>query len=57
MTPQSVQITELDRWDRWISETPDIQNLRIEDLILPGTHNSGVDSEALYTSSFGTCQD
>ena len=49
--------TGFNDWDRWISKTPDIQNLRIEQLILPGTHNSGVDQEANYTSTYGTCQD
>lgn len=49
--------TGFNDWDRWISKTPHIQNLRIEQLILPGTHNSGVDQEANYTSTYGTCQD
>ena len=53
----AINNTGFNDWDRWISKTPDIQNLRIEQLILPGTHNSGVDQEANYTSTYGTCQD
>ena len=56
-TDTDINDAELDDWDRWISKTPEIQHLRIQDLILPGTHNSGVDLQAFYTSTYGTCQD
>ena len=31
---------------QWMAETPDIQHLRIDELILPGTHNSGSDKQS-----------
>lgn len=30
----------------WIAETPDIEQLRIDELILPGSHNSGSDKQS-----------
>ncbi|BBH32049.1 hypothetical protein [Pseudomonas sp. St290] len=32
-------------------------SLRIDEMILPGTHNSGSDKQADYTNSYDTCQD
>jgi hypothetical protein len=32
--------------DRWMNNTPGIYKLRIDELILPGTHDSGADREA-----------
>lgn len=31
---------------RWMAQTPDIGKLRIDELILPGTHNSGMDKQS-----------
>ncbi len=41
----------------WMTRTLGLKSLRIQEMILPGTHNSGVDKEAYYTSSNSTCQD
>lgn len=32
-------------------------NLRVDELILPGTHNAGMDKQASYSNSYDTCQD
>lgn len=32
-------------------------NLRVDELVLPGTHNSGSDKQAPYSNSYDTCQD
>ncbi len=32
-------------------------NLRIDELILPGTHNAAMDKQASYYNSYDTCQD
>ncbi|WP_256601979.1 MULTISPECIES: hypothetical protein [unclassified Pseudomonas] len=31
---------------KWMAETPELQHLRIDELILPGTHNSGSDKQS-----------
>lgn len=37
--------------DRWMANTPGIHKLRIDELILPGTHDSGADKKASILNS------
>ncbi|MBP2168474.1 hypothetical protein J2125_001666 [Erwinia toletana] len=41
----------------WMERYSGLSRLRIQDLLLPGSHNSGSDKQAPYTSSNTTCQD
>ena len=41
----------------WMASYGSAFHLRPEDMILPGTHNSGMDKKASYTNSSNTCQD
>lgn len=41
----------------WMTAYTGAADLRVVDLILPGTHDSGMDKEAPYTNSYETTQD
>jgi hypothetical protein len=41
----------------WMSTYTGCRDLRVNDAILPGTHNSGMDKQASYQNSLATCQD
>jgi len=46
-----------DHRSTWMSTYEGCRYLRIDDAILPGTHNAGMDKEAAYGNSLETCQD
>ena len=58
--PDSIHHTSDFTLSRWMSDTPSIDTLSFDNLILPGAHNAGVDKKASYAgpgvSHWACCQ-